>query len=343
MVSRWFVALIELLILITCALPISEEILRLWSAVEGWGVMLFKHPTKAIRLIWEGFWNSWLAVITVWTFMCSFIFLPQFAGYGLSRTFVVVANFVLLLKLCITKELHGTKASRKPAATRTVIIAIFAVLFAALSLFECGMVTNSERGSRPTVANIWKSSEFWHDDVAAPEPSPDEARVSVGAIEHVPGSSQGGHDTFMIAFKNYGKLKATQVANLTDIVFATSVPLPSQSQTEPQPLPEDQLFPHKFETLHDNRWSALMKNSSLELDQGDGRMFPWPVATPVVNGVLAGKTHLYFIVVFKYKDDSMADDVVGVTEFCGYLFERLDYFYDCGSKSHLERVSLTPP
>jgi hypothetical protein len=161
MVGRWSVAAIEGLLLAACSILFPEVLVSAWRKLKTWKAMLFKHPKSALRAVWLSFWGSWLAVGTASTIMYGFALVPSFTGFGLSKCLFIAANLLLFVRCCIAEELHGVKASRKATGERVSIVAIVLVFLGAVSIIECGMVSNAEEGTPATWHNIWAASLFW--------------------------------------------------------------------------------------------------------------------------------------------------------------------------------------
>ena len=166
MASHLFVALVEVLTLVTCAMLIPRELENAWRSVKTWKTQFLMHPTKALRSIWLGFWSAWLPVLTVSTLIYAFALAPSFTGYGLSQGLFIVANLLVFIRCCIAEELHGTKGDRKAPGERASIVAIVFLALGSVSLVECGMVTNAERGTPATLRNIWAASLWWRQSPA---------------------------------------------------------------------------------------------------------------------------------------------------------------------------------
>lgn len=58
-----------------------------------------------------------------------------------------------------------------------------------------------------------------------------------------------------------------------------------------------------------------------------------------LDDLLAARKWLYVFLNFKYKDRSMPEDIVGVTEDCAYFPGQFDVWHECGRRrSFLERL-----
>ena len=181
MVNRGFVAFIELLILVACAMAFPAQITTVWKRTVTWTKLLMQHPQSAIVSLWIALWSSWLAVGTVAGLLIAAAFVPQMIGYGTAKAFFVLANVLFFIKLSGEEKLHGDKGNRKHTATRAIIIIILLVGFVPLSLLERAWVTNLERGNPPTWPNIWNASLFGGKPPEAVQPTKEAGvRLAIG-------------------------------------------------------------------------------------------------------------------------------------------------------------------
>jgi hypothetical protein len=171
LVSPFFVAGIYVLIYLACGLLcslFSEETVATLRCVANWAVMFSSQPKAALAGLWNEFWKSWTGPILSSGILFGFAW-SSMTGFWLSKLFFCLGNVILVMKLCVTEELHGKRDDRKPLGHRATVIVLVLVASMVISMIECGMVTNAERGSAPTMHNIWLASTWWrHESLPTP-------------------------------------------------------------------------------------------------------------------------------------------------------------------------------
>ena len=168
----------------------------------------------------------------------------------------------------------------------------------------------------------------------------DWARVAPLKIVHS-GERSADNDVYQIIFKNFGHLKAKQIGHLATVTVVADLDISDKAHIRIRKtdslnvsLPKQVTEPQLLALLVDPQWESMIQNSSLELNQDETRMFRHLVTSSDISTVLSGNSSFLFTIVFKWKDDSMSDNEIGVTEFCGVVSGRPDReFTDCGTKS----------
>lgn len=161
MVSKWFVASVEALILAATAMLIPVEIATTIHSVWKWLCLLWEHPAGALGSLWIEFWNSWVAVGTMAGLLYAAAVVPDLFGFGTAKVCFVLGNVLFLMRLSIEEKLHGQKGKRKPAIQRAVITMILLGFFGFITFLEVGSVANKEKGHLATRRNIWNASKWW--------------------------------------------------------------------------------------------------------------------------------------------------------------------------------------
>lgn len=160
--SSSFVVFLVLLILAICSMGwISKKLMASIAAAAAWSRTLFRHPIRALNILWTGFWASWTPPITVAVILLPFIFDAQLLGYAATKVLLFVAMALIFIRTCVAEEIHGKRENRREWGTRAWAVIIVFIILSGVSFFTCGALENQKRGKDATVANIWAASLWW--------------------------------------------------------------------------------------------------------------------------------------------------------------------------------------
>jgi hypothetical protein len=167
--SSLFVVFLAILILAILSLGwIRRKIVAAIPVILAWLRLLVHQPKSAITTLWIVFWNTWTGPVYLAATLYALALAPSMVGFWLSKMLFCAANAILCAKICIAEELHGQKGLRKAWGHRVTVIFLASFTFSLISLVECGMVTNSEKGTPATLHNIWAASVWWRHHEAEP-------------------------------------------------------------------------------------------------------------------------------------------------------------------------------
>jgi hypothetical protein len=325
MVSKWFVAAVEIPILAATAMPIPEQIRAACRSLWKWPQLLWKHPAQAFWSLWMAFWKSWSAVGIMATLLYAAAVVPDMFGFGTAKVCFLLGDILFFVRLSLEEKLHGKKGNRKHAAQRAAITIILLGFFGFISFLECGSLANKEKGQPATARNIWAES-FWWRQHAQKQADPD----TTGYLRTVPSDL---HFDFA-PYPRYVAYVRFATTNLGKQIPPNAIYAGSLCVHSPMSAAQEDAF---FAPLHIKCGGNFGSTENNYWEHGDSRSgetsssVPWEDSIDGPNGlsraieqIKNGQLYVYFFVRHKFADrsgESLA------TESCFYF--RGPKLYQC--------------
>jgi len=158
------------------------------------------------------------------------------------------------------------------------------------------------------------------------------SRISVANVVPLDKSADAPFAGVNVYYENVGSIPVACAIHRTVLVIPPAPLTPDQTEAY---LRAAESVP--FQCVEGNE---IQPNAPKNFFSSPDR--PGPEADNLTNhfaDIVAGRTGLYVVVVFKYKDRNLPDNKIRVTEFCGYFTGTVEIWHNCGrNRVHEEEL-----